>query len=54
MLSGGAPTPAGTSMLTMWKICTDMKCEVNINGIWEWGIYSLMDGLIMTYNGWGT
>ena len=30
--SGGAPTPAGTSVFTMLKICTHMKCEVKIIG----------------------
>ena len=25
VLNGGAPTPAGTSMLTIWKNCTHMK-----------------------------
>ena len=28
VLSGGAPTPAGISMFTMWNIYTHMKCEV--------------------------
>ena len=49
VLSGGAPTPAGTSMLTIWKNCTHMKCEVKHNGdmrmghLWlnGWGIYGL-------------
>ena len=47
--SGGAPTPAGTSMFTIWKICTHMKCEVKHNRdmgmghLWYngWGIYDL-------------
>ena len=30
--SGEAPTPAGTSMFTIWKICAHMKCEVKHNG----------------------
>ena len=32
VLSGGVPTPAGTPMVTMWKNCTRMKCEVKHNG----------------------
>ena len=67
VLSGGAPTPAGTSMFTM---CTHMKCEVKHNGdmgmghLWlimggtfmaynGWDIYGLMGGAFMAYNGWG-
>ena len=48
--SGGAPTLAGTSMFTVWNLCTHMKCEVRHN--WDmgmehlwingWGIYSLI------------
>ena len=49
MSSGGAPTPAGTSMFTIQKISAHMKCEVKHNGdmgmghLWlnEWGIYGL-------------
>ena len=33
VLNGGAPTPAGTSMLTMWNNCTHMKCEVRNMGM---------------------
>ena len=29
--SGGAPTPAGTSMFTMWKIYAHMRCECCVN-----------------------
>ena len=32
-VSGGAPTLVGTSMFTMWKICTHTKCEVKHNGV---------------------
>ena len=46
MSTGGTPTLAGTSMFTMWKICTRMKCEVKHNG--DMG----MGGAFMTYNGW--
>ena len=52
MSSWGAPTPAGTSMFTMQKLCTHMKCKVKhnwdmgmghllLNGV---GIYDLMGG----------
>ena len=44
VLSGGAPTPAGTSMLTMWKICTHMKCEVKHNGDMGMGYFCLIMG----------
>ena len=40
VLSGGAPIPAGSSMFTISKICTHMKC--NIMGVWEWCIYGLV------------
>ena len=46
MSTGGAPTRAGTSMFTMWKICTGMKCEVKHNG--DMG----MGEAFMAYNGW--
>ena len=50
--SGGAPTPPGTSMFTMSKMCTHMKCKVSIIGdmgmghLWlnGLGIYELMGG----------
>ena len=32
MSTGGAPTPACTSMFTMLKISAHMKCEVKHNG----------------------
>ena len=35
VLSGRAPTPAGTSMLTMLNFCTHMKCKVKKNGGYE-------------------
>ena len=42
--SGGAPTPAGTSMFTMWKICTHMKCELKHNGDMKMGhLWLIMD-----------
>ena len=43
--SGGAPTPAGTSMFTMRKICTHMKCEVKHNG--NMGMGLIMGGAFM-------
>ena len=53
--SGGAPTPAGTSIFTMLKFCTHMKCEVRHN--WDmgmghlwfsgWDIYDLVSGTFM-------
>ena len=52
---GGAPTPAGTSMFTMWKICTHMKCEVKHNGDMGMGhLWLIMGGAFMAYNGWGS
>ena len=27
--------------------------KLNIMGIWEWGIYGIMGGAFMAYNGWG-
>ena len=58
--SGGTPTPAGTSMFTMWRICTHMKCEVKM-GIWEWGhLWFIIGGAFMTMcehyglDGWGS
>ena len=29
------------------------EVKLNIMGIWEWGIYGLMGGAFMAYNGWG-
>ena len=50
VLSGGAPTPAGTSMFTM---CTHMKCEVKHNGDMGMGhLWLIMGGTFMAYNGW--
>ena len=48
MLSGGAPTLAGTSLFTMRKICTHMEYEVNHNDIKEWGTFGSMDGAFIT------
>ena len=44
---GGAPTPAGISMLISWKrkFLHTPSVKLNVRGIWEWGIYGL--------NGWG-
>ena len=47
--SGGALTPAGTSIFTMWKFCTHMKCEVKHNG--DMGMGLIMGGAFMAYNG---
>ena len=44
--SGGALTSAGTSMFTMWKLCTHMKCEVKNK--WDMG----MGHLWLNLNGW--
>ena len=53
----GAPTPAGTSMFTMWKLCIHKVCELRHN--WDmgmghlwlngWGIHGLMGGTFMAY-----
>jgi len=48
VLSGGAPTSAGTSMFTMEKICTHMKCEVKRNGGMGMGhLWLIMGGAFM-------
>ena len=52
MLSGGAPTPAGTSMLTMGKNCAHMKCEVKHNGGYGNGKI-IMGGEWENHNVWG-
>ena len=40
VLSGGALTPAGTSIYIMWKFFgTHIKCEDTVR-IWELGIYA--------------
>ena len=45
MLSGGAPTPAGTSMFTKHN------WDMGMGYLWlnGWGIYHLMGGAFMAY-----